>query len=163
MNTESEFVAHEPCNNCGSSDANSRYSDGHAYCFACHTYTPAEDWTHTHTRMNNDRANFLGQAEQLNKRRISEATNSFYRIYRYGNTLRFPYYTDDGRLAGFKIKTKSKDFHYEGESTGTLFGQHLFPDSGKRIVITEGELDAASCYEVTVSYTHLTLPTICSV
>ena len=83
MNTESEFVAHEPCNNCGSSDANSRYSDGHAYCFACHTYTPGDGDNYT-PRMNNDRANFLGQAEQLNKRRISEATNSFYRIYRYG-------------------------------------------------------------------------------
>ena len=157
MNTESEFVAHEPCNNCGSSDANSRYSDGHAYCFACHTYTPADGDNYT-PRMNNDRANFLGQAEQLNKRRISEATNSFYRIYRYGNTLRFPYYTDDGRLAGFKIKTKSKDFHYEGESTGTLFGQHLFPDSGKRIVITEGELDAASCYEVMSGWPMVSLP-----
>ncbi len=157
MNTESEFVAHEPCNNCGSSDANSRYSDGHAYCFACQTYTPADGDNYT-PRMNNDRANFLGQAEQLNKRRISEATNSFYRIYRYGNTLRFPYYTDDGRLAGFKIKTKSKDFHYEGESTGTLFGQHLFPDSGKRIVITEGELDAASCYEVMSGWPMVSLP-----
>ena len=145
MNTESEFVAHEPCNNCGSSDANSRYSDGHAYCFACQTYTPSDGDNYT-PRMNNDRANFLGQPEQLNKRRISEATNSFYRIYRYGNTLRFPYYTDDGRLAGFKIKTKSKDFHYEGESTGTLFGQHLFPTTGKRIVITEGELEACLLY-----------------
>ena len=96
---------------------------------------------------------FLGEAEALKKRGISEATNNFYRIYRYGNTLRFPYYGDDGTVAGFKIKTKSKDFHYEGGSTDTLFGQHLFPTTGKRIVITEGELDAASCYAV--SYTHL--------
>ena len=42
MNTESEFVAHEPCPNCGSSDANSRYSDGHTFCFSCQTYTPAD-------------------------------------------------------------------------------------------------------------------------
>ena len=148
-NTISEFVAHEPCNNCGSSDANSRYSDGHAYCFACQTYTPAEDWTHTHTQMNtNERVQFLGSADQLQKRRISESTNSFYRIYRHGNTLRFPYYNASGQVVGFKIKTKSKDFHYEGASSDQLFGQHLFPTSGKRIVITEGELDAASCYEV---------------
>ena len=104
MNTESEFVAHEPCNNCGSSDANSRYSDGHAYCFACHTYTPAEDWTHTHTRMNNDRANFLGQAEQLNKRRISEATNSFYRIYRYVT----PYVSHITQMMGGLLDSKLK-------------------------------------------------------
>ena len=133
---ESEFVAHEPCNNCGSSDANSVYSDGHKFCFVCQTYTPAEGDTPT-THMINDgktKARFLGEAEALKKRRISEATNNFYRIYRYGNTLRFPYYGDDGTVAGFKIKTKSKDFHYEGQSTTTLFGQHLFPTAGKRIV-----------------------------
>ena len=161
MNTESEFVAHEPCPNCGSSDANSRYSDGHTFCFSCQTYTPAENWTHTHTQMTNDRtttARFLGEAEALKKRGISERTNNFYRIYRYGNTLRFPYYGTDGTVVGFKIKTKSKDFHYEGGSTDTLFGQHLFPTSGKRIVITEGELDAASCYEVMSGWPMVSLP-----
>ena len=159
MNTESEFVAHEPCPNCGSSDANSRYSDGHTFCFSCHTYTPAEDWTHTHTGMNtNERVQFLGSAEQLHKRRISEATNQFYRIYRYGNTLRFPYYNDSGQVVGFKIKSKKKEFHYEGQGTDQLFGQHLFPTSGKRIVITEGELDAASCYEVMSGWPMVSLP-----
>jgi len=71
---ESEFVAHEPCPNCGSSDANSVYSDGHKFCFACQTYTPAEGDTPTHI-MNNERVQFLGSAEQLHKRKISEATN----------------------------------------------------------------------------------------
>ena len=133
MKQESEFVAHEPCSNCGSSDANSVYSDGHKFCFSCQTYTPAEDWTHTHTLMNNDRTNirFLGEAEALRKRGISESTNNFNRIYRYGNPLRFPYYGSDGTVVGFKIKTKSKDFNYEGGATDTLFGQHLFPTTGK--------------------------------
>jgi len=70
---ESEFVAHEPCNNCGSSDANSVYSDGHKFCFACQTYTPAEGDTPTPT-MNNDKQTnirFLGEAEALKKRVIS--------------------------------------------------------------------------------------------
>ena len=156
MNTESEFVAHEPCNNCGSSDANSRYSDGHAFCFACQTYTPAEGDNYT-PRMNTN-VQFLGSAEQLQKRRISEKTNEFYRIYRHGNTLRFPYYDESGRVVGFKIKTKSKDFHYEGATSQSLFGQHLFPTSGKRIVITEGELDAASCYEVMSGWPMVSLP-----
>merc|ERR1712138_294457 len=108
--------------------------------------------------MNNERVQFLGSAEQLHKRRISEATNSFYRIYRYGNTLRFPYHDESGRVVGFKIKSKKKEFHYEGTATSTLFGQHLFPTSGKRIVITEGELDAASCYEVMSGWPMVSLP-----
>ena len=109
MNTESEFVAHEPCNNCGSSDANSRYSDGHAYCFACHTYSPGEDWTHTHTQMNtNERVQFLGSAEQLQKRRISEATNSFYRIYRHGNTLPSHIIMKAAKLLDSKLKQSQR-------------------------------------------------------
>ena len=54
------------------------------------------------------KARFLGEAEALKKRGISEATNNFYRIYRYGNTLRFPYYGADGSVVGFKIKLNQK-------------------------------------------------------
>ena len=39
----SEFVRHEPCTNCGSSDALSVYTDGHTWCFVCHNRTPATD------------------------------------------------------------------------------------------------------------------------
>ena len=155
---ESEFVAHEPCSNCGSSDANSVYSDGHKFCFVCQTYTPADGDNTTYIMTTHDKAQFLGEAEQLKRRRISEKTNAFYRIYRYGNTLRFPYHDEHGQVVGFKVRAKSKDFHYEGRSTDTLFGQHLFPTTGKRIVITEGELDAASCYEVMPGWPMVSLP-----
>ena len=111
MKQESEFVAHEPCSNCGSSDANSVYSDGHKFCFSCQTYTPAEDWTHTHTQMNNDeRVQFLGSAEQLQKRRISEATNSFYRIYRHGNTSASHIIMKAAKLLDSKLNQKRKTF-----------------------------------------------------
>ena len=40
-NEDSEFVSHLPCEKCGSSDANSLYSDGHTYCFSCNTYANA--------------------------------------------------------------------------------------------------------------------------
>ena len=36
--SNSTFVRHEPCANCGSSDALARYSDGHAHCFSCEYY-----------------------------------------------------------------------------------------------------------------------------
>jgi twinkle protein len=57
-----------------------------------------------------------------------------------------------------KIKQKKKDFRYEGVSTNTLFAQHRFPNTGKRVVITEGELDAASCYEVMPGWPMVSLP-----
>ena len=157
--SESEFVAHEPCNECGSSDANSVYTDGHKFCFVCHTYTPAEGINHNHKprTMSND-VKLLGAAQRLVKRGISEKTCQFYKIYEYSATLRFPYFTVDGILQGIKTKTKKKIFTYEGVSTDTLFGQHLFPSSGKRIVVTEGELDAASCYEAMPGWPMVSLP-----
>ena len=37
--TESEFIKHEPCPDCGSSDALAVYTDGHTFCFSCQTRT----------------------------------------------------------------------------------------------------------------------------
>ena len=87
--TESEFVMHMPCEECGSSDAKSLYSDGHTFCFVCHSRTPGEDVNHTHQMSKN--VHLKGSAERLQKRKISEKTNQFYKIFRDGNTLRFPY------------------------------------------------------------------------
>ena len=42
MLEQGDFVRHEPCENCGSSDANSLYSNGSKFCYSCRTYTPAE-------------------------------------------------------------------------------------------------------------------------
>ena len=154
--TESEFIAHEACDNCGSSDGNSAYSDGHKFCFVCHKYTPAEGEVHSH-KMATD-VHYKGSAERLQKRNISEKTCQFFRIFRDGNTLRFPYFTGDGILQGFKLRNRQKEFYYEGTATDTLFAQHLFPSSGKRIVVTEGELDAASCYEAMSGWPMVSLP-----
>ena len=155
--TESEFVRHMPCENCGSSDAKSLYSDGHTFCFVCQHRTPGDNDVF-HNRNMSKQVQLTGEAQRLNKRNISEKTNKFYRIYRDGNTLRFPYFTSDGVLKGVKIKTKQKDFIHEGLPTDTLFGQHLFPNTGKRIVVTEGELDAASCYEAMSGWPMVSLP-----
>jgi twinkle protein len=153
--TESEFIRHEPCSNCGSSDANGIYTDGHTYCFSCHHYTSG-DTNHTHQMQNN--VTFKGSAQRLQKRNISEKTCELYKIYRDEAHLRFPYFDGSGRIQGFKTKTKLKEFKYEGVSTDTLFGQHLFPTTGNRIVITEGELDAVSCYEVMEKWPMVSLP-----
>jgi len=154
--TESEFIRHEPCGNCGSSDANSVYTDGHSYCFSCQTYTEGDNTPNTHQMQSN--VTFKGSAQRLQKRKISEKTCEFYKIYRDDAHLRFPYFDDSGRVQGFKTKDKLKQFKYEGVSTNTLFGQHLFPTNGKRIVITEGELDAASCYEAMPNWPMVSLP-----
>ena len=154
--TESEFIRHEPCSDCGSSDALAVYTDGHTYCFSCQARTSGDGQEKQLPMQTN--VQFKGSAQRLHKRRISEKVCQFYKIYRDDAYLRFPYFDSDGCLKGFKIKTKTKDFKYEGVSTDTLFGQHLFPSTGNRIVITEGELDAASCYEAMENWPMVSLP-----
>jgi len=99
-----------------------------------------------------------GYPQRLAKRKLSQKTCQFYKIFRDEDVLRFPYFTSDGVLQGCKVKTKRKIFKYEGVSTDTLFGQHLFPTTGKRIVVTEGELDAASCFEAMPNWAMVSLP-----
>ena len=154
---ESEFVRHTACENCGSSDAKSEYSDGHTYCFVCETRTSGTGEKHHNHEMSNN-VQLTGSAIRLQRRGLSEKTNQFYKIFRDGELLRFYYFTSDGILQGAKVKTKQKDFYYEGISTDTLFGQHLFPSSGKRIIVYEGELDAASGYEAMTGWPHVSLP-----
>ncbi len=156
QNSESEFVRHLPCDVCGSSDAASLYTDGHTFCFSCNAYTKGEGDVHTHKMSTN--VQLRGSAERLQKRNISEKVCQQYRIYKDGDVLRFYYFDDAGVVKGCKVKTKSKLFTYEGDVPGTLFGQHLFPATGKRVVITEGELDAASCSEAMPGWPMVSLP-----
>ena len=151
---ESEFERHEPCEVCGSSDAKAVYTDGHTFCFSCQSYGAGD----TPPTIMNTNATFQGQAQRLSKRGISEATCQYYKVYRDGELLRFPYYSSSGALQGFKTKNKLKEFKYEGNTTNTLFAQHLFPSTGKRIVIYEGELDAMSGWEALPNWPHVSLP-----
>ena len=148
-----EFLRHEPCEVCGSSDAKAVYDDGNTFCFSCQTLTRAD---HTHHMPTN--VQFKGSAQRLQKRRISEETCQHYKVYRDGELLRFPYYSSDKTLQGFKTKTKLKDFKYEGNTTDTLFGQSLIPSTGKRIMVYEGELDALSGWEAYPNWAHVSLP-----
>ena len=96
VNLTNEFVRHIPCENCGSSDANSLYSDGHTYCFVCHNRTDDNDVVHNYAMSKT--VYLTGSPERLKKRNISEKTNAFYQIYTDGNELKFPYHDESGIL-----------------------------------------------------------------
>ena len=40
---DSIFLYHLPCENCGSSDGNSMFSDGHQWCYVCETHVRGTD------------------------------------------------------------------------------------------------------------------------
>jgi twinkle protein len=102
---------------------------------------------------------YKGQAQPLKKRDISEKTCEKFKIYHDGDKLRFHYHDSEGRVIGSKIRTADKQFSYEGETDGSFFGQQLWKGHGKQIVITEGELDAATYSEYMPGWDVVSLPT----
>ena len=152
MNKEdSFFLRHIPCENCGSSDANSLFSDGHKYCFACEAYVHGDGEVSTHNHSGKKRMEGLltGEFKSLQKRGLTEDTcRKFgYQVGRDKNDTLVqiaPYYDESGAMVAQKIRYANKDFKFIGEpKRAGLFGSNLW-NNGKKLVVTEGEIDAMS-------------------
>ena len=143
-----DFVRHEPCDKCGSSDANALYTDGSMWCFSCSTYTSGEaeeDVTPLPPGQKPDNSLLIGSVKELRARQIDEATcRKFdYRVGDYqGQTVQIATYKDrQGKSVAQKIRTKDKQFSVVGNAKEMgLYGQHLW-SAGKKIVVCEGEID----------------------
>lgn len=140
-----DFVQHEPCPKCGSRDNLARYSDGSAYCFGCehHEKSGSEPGTPSPTKPAGASSFVDGEIRALSKRGISEETCRFWN-YRIGNGKQIANYTRDGKVVAQKLRTKDKKFSVVGEGKSLpLYGQWLWGSTrGKRVVVTEGEIDA---------------------
>ena len=151
---ESEFQYHLPCTVCGSSDANSMYDDGHTYCFSCNTRTSGEGEPPSSAQVA-----VKGTPVRLKKRGLSEEDCRKYKIHKDGDVLRFHYTNKRGQVVAAKIKTKDKDFYWDGKNIDNqFFGQNLFPDTGSRLTLYEGELDAVSGYHAMPTWPHMSVP-----
>ena len=146
VHDDNEFVEHIPCQVCGSSDANSLYTDGHTFCFRCHTRTTGNNITHTHQVTH---VQLQGSAGRLQSRKISEKTCELFKTYKDGDILRHYYFDSSGKVVGAKVRTKDKEFRCEGE-VNSLFGMQNFRHKtakDQKLIIVEGEMDAMSVYE----------------
>ena len=158
---KSNFVRHEDCPDCGSSDARSLYDDGHYFCYSCQTHTPAEpgsqgDEGAAGPLADQDKAVGQGLLEgtfqAIPARGLSEETcRKFgYLVTTHKNQpVQVATYRDkSGRPAAQKIRTADKRFSIVGDAKGmTLFGSHLW-NKGKILTICEGEIDAMSASQV---------------
>lgn len=152
MQEESEFIRHEPCPHCGSSDANALYSDGKHYCFSCQTLTPADGEEGKVEQMfkPSTTSQFLEvEPMALTKRKINLKTAQYwnYGVSTFkGQKVQVANYYDKHRsLVGQKVRFPNKDFIVLGDiKKAGLYGEHLCRDGGKMITIVEGELDALS-------------------
>lgn len=146
MNQESTFLYHEPCPKCGSSDACGVFSDGHRYCYSCNTYfRPDGSVKNEEFRVSKECIPFEDLEEvSLTKRCIGKDTCSkfkyFSTVYKGKPCQVACYYDDSGNLVGQKLRFPDKSFAVLGSISNRLYGSQLWA-SGKKIVITEGEID----------------------
>lgn len=146
MNQESTFLYHEHCPECGSSDACGVFSDGHRYCYSCNTYfRPDGSVKKEVTRVSKECIPFEDlEAVSLTKRCIIKDTCSkfkyFSTVYKGKPCQVACYYDDSGNLVGQKLRFPDKSFAVLGSISNRLYGSQLWA-SGKKIVITEGEID----------------------
>lgn len=150
---DSQYLYKTSCSSCGSSDANAVYSDGGTHCFSCSAHTKGDNTeVIQRSRMNNTEL-LQGDIRPLTKRRITVDTCARYG-YLYGThkgkNVHIAQYRKGGDIVAQHIRYPDKDFSWLGDSKDVeLFGQHLCKTSGgKRIVITEGEIDCLTVSQV---------------
>ena len=155
---------------CGSSDGMCTYDDGHKHCFSCEgTEQPSKQPVAGRIKATD------GQVAETVVREGSSFTPLAFRFfsnesrcldlatlrkfdYGEGNDSRkvWCHITNvrdsSGDVVAQKLRYKDKKFTMVGDPpTPPLFwGQHLW-DKGKRLVVTEGEIDAMSVFEATGS------------
>lgn len=151
---DSQLIGKGPCAACGSSDACASYDDGHTFCFSCSAFTPGEGTFAPTNRKASKMADGLihgGDFRALSARKITEETcKKFgYRVATLsdGRTVQVaPYFDADGTMVAQKVRpAKKDDMFVAGKMKGSLlFGQQLWSAGGRKVVVTEGELDAMS-------------------
>jgi twinkle protein len=146
-------VGKEPCPECQkkgadqSGDNLARYDDGGAYCFSCGHSEQAEGQATTTANPRKKSKLIEFEYRPLPKRGIDHETVLHFKYgigEMRGVTVQVAnYFNDKGQLVAQKIRDAKKNFVFLGEpKKAGLFGQHLWRDGGKMLVITEGEIDA---------------------
>lgn len=149
-----EFSHHAECPECGSADNRAVYDDGSSWCFGCETYFKADgsiDNSRETVKAQPAGAGFIPDDKYgvlASRGGIAKATCEKYQYHvakRGGTLCHVANYFDEGRnlVAQHVRVVDSKDFFWIGDSTkAQFFGQHLWRKGGKRITVTEGEIDA---------------------
>lgn len=166
MSVHGRVVASEPCNSCGSTDNVKRYEDGYAKCFGadCGWWEAGEsaDGVREGLAGGDDRdcagvptgGDLLPLIEvtysALPKRGLSEETCRRFKygvgVKANGTPVQVAHYGNGIQ----KYRTADKKFGWinRPKDGPKLFGQHLWRP-GRKLIVTEGEIDALSYAEAT--------------
>lgn len=159
-----------PCPKCNSSDAVAEYKDGGTFCHKCNTPFSKEQYQSatglvtsgskivSEFDVNSNKKSFkIPEAFEFSSKALRGISTEVLRKYgvrvNHEGDIGFILRGQDSSATGFKIclnnrTDKGKKIIKASGSQGEaiLFGQHLFGQGGRRLVITEGELDAMSAY-----------------
>ena len=157
MESESNYLYKGPCDSCNSSDACAVYTDGHTHCFSCGNHTDGEggevimkeetkkDWTPLQGETPDEGLS----SRKLDARALREYGVTLARDPRLGMVQVYPYYDKNKGLVAQHLRTKDKQFPWKGNPVlAQPFGSRVRSDTGKRLVVTEGELDALAAYQM---------------
>jgi twinkle protein len=150
---------HQPCPDCGSSDALSIY-ENNTYCFSCNQWKPIIEKGMNSMSAVHKTKSPLTSSDRLSFKAIKDRQIELDTCKKYNvktgqinnkDVHVYPYYGKDGSHVINKIRiVDEKKFYSEGQrgSETTLFGQNLFSQGGKFITVCEGELDCLSAYQM---------------
>lgn len=152
---ESTFIAHLPCQSCGSSDGNSLYDDGHTFCFSCNTYANPNKSIQPNQKVNMQINTTLlqGEPKALPKRNITLESST---LWKYeiaedkGQKVQVAtYYNKDKQPVFQKIRDKDKNFRTVGTiKEALLYGQEKWNSGGRICCVCEGEIDTISLSQI---------------
>lgn len=166
--------AHLPCNECGSSDALARYSDGHTHCFSCGTTKSGVDksenpWYNSLSAEGNIPIDILTNNKTKEKQGRSALTNykeipgptwrgihsdtmKFFGVTcRVTGDIPHSFVLPWGGTSKQIREVAKKGYYMEGSADGAdpLFGMSKFPmGSASAITITEGALDTMAAFQM---------------
>lgn len=154
-------LTHQPCPDCGSSDALMINDDGSTKCFSCDTYHPSPKDEVSQGELNKE---FIkGIIKDIPERKLSRETcqRYSYRVGTYqGREVHISTYRDlDGSALFQKLRfTDDKSFKTIGKFKPLLYGMNLFKGNTKKLIITEGEIDCLSVSQVVKGYPVVSIP-----
>ena len=146
-----------PCPACPSSDAYTTYEDG-SYCYSC-GHSTKEKANEMDRSNNNTQSVPANESRLLEINSFSSHSSSYRDISPYvyekfgvkakSNSQYYPYTDDNGEVVAYKERQCiDKKFFIHGNFNNIqLFGQSNFTPGGKKLVITEGEIDCLSIAE----------------
>lgn len=157
-----EILTHQPCPDCGSSDALCVYPD-HTYCFSCETYRTTSSSSSPKKHIAKGLIP-LGDIE-VTPLKARCLTAEVCKKFNYGVTyinnkvIQVATYCDaEGTPIFQKTRDANKNFSILGNFQEVFYGQQLF-HGGRRLVITEGEIDCLSYSQITANkYAVVSLP-----